>query len=95
MIQLSVERIPQRVVVAVAILILGSAITIAATPYTDRIKSGFDYFENGIESSIQDNCPSVTECVRKIAGKLKDALDLAQEIRTHRPSKTHHAMASQ
>ena len=42
MIQLSVERIPRRLVIAVAILISGSAITIATALYSDRIKSGFD-----------------------------------------------------
>jgi hypothetical protein len=71
------ERIPRRVVVAVAIFVWGSAITIAATPYTDQIKSGFEYCENGIESSIQDYAPSVTQWVLKNADKLKGALDFA------------------
>jgi hypothetical protein len=43
MIQLSVERIPRRIVVAVAILKLVSVITIATALYSDRIKSGLDY----------------------------------------------------
>jgi hypothetical protein len=90
MIQLSVERIPRRVVVAVAILILGSAITIAATPYTDRIKSGFDYCENGIESSIQNYAWSVTQWVLKNADKVKDVADSFQGMRARLPWKNLH-----
>ena len=61
MIQLSVERIPRRVLVAVAILLLGSAITNAATPYTDRIKFGVDYCENVIQSSIQNYATTIIQ----------------------------------
>ena len=61
MIQLSVERIPRRVVVAVAILVLGSAITNAATPYKDRIKFGVDYCENVIQSSIQNYATTIIQ----------------------------------
>jgi transposase len=90
MIQLFVERIPRRVVVAVAILILVSAITIAATPYTDRIKSGFDYCENGIESSIQNYASSVAQGVLKNADKLKDVADMFHGMRTRWPWKNLH-----
>ena len=61
MIQLSVERIPRRVVVAVAILVLGAAIANAATPYTDRIKFGVDYCENVIQSSIQNYSTTIIQ----------------------------------
>ena len=76
------------------ILLWGSAITIAATPYTDRIKSGFEYCENGIESSIQDYGLSVTQWVLKNADKLKGALDFALDMRAHRPSKNLHHQPS-
>jgi hypothetical protein len=46
---LSVRRIPRNIIVDLAILISGSAITIAAAPYTDRIKSGFDYCVQDIQ----------------------------------------------
>ena len=81
MIQRSVERIPQRILVAVVILVWGSAITIAATPYTDRIKFGVEYCENGIESNIW----SVTHWVLKNPDKLKAVVDMFQEMRVRRP----------
>ena len=90
MIQRSVERIPQRILVAVVILLWGSAITIAATPYTDRIKSGFEYCENGIESSIQDYGLSVTQWVLKNADKVKDVADSFQGMRARLPWKSLH-----
>jgi len=43
MTQLSVKRVPRRILVACLILITGTAITTVAAPHTDRIKSGFDY----------------------------------------------------
>jgi len=43
MTQLSVKRVPRRILVACLIIIAGTAIITAAAPYTDRIKSGFDY----------------------------------------------------
>jgi hypothetical protein len=65
MIQLSVERIPRRVVVAVAILVLGAAITNAANPYADRIKIGADYCENVIQSSIQNYATTIIQWALK------------------------------
>jgi len=43
MTQLSVKRVPRRILVACLILITGTAIMTVAAPHTDRIKSGFDY----------------------------------------------------
>jgi hypothetical protein len=70
------------------------AASAAATPDADQIKSGFEYCENGIVSSIQDYAPSVTEWVLKNADKLKGSLDFALDMRAHRPAKNLHHQPS-
>ena len=80
MIQLSVESIPRRVVVAVAILVLGSAITNAATPYTDRIKFGVDYCENVIQSSIQNYATTIIQLGLKNYTSGKAVNDMFQAL---------------
>lgn len=47
MTQLSVKRIPRRILVACLIVIAGTAIITATAPYSDRIKSGFDHCVQG------------------------------------------------
>ena len=83
MIQLSVERIPRRVVVAVAILVLGAAITNAANPYADRIKIGADYCENVIQSSIQNYSTTIIQWGLKnyISGKAVNNMFQAPPLR--------------
>src|SRR5437868_13939239 len=67
MTQLSLERIPRHIIVAAAILISASAITLAAAPCRDSIKSGFEYCEN----TVQKFGPTVIQWALKV----KDGYD--------------------
>ena len=65
------------------ILLLGAAITNAASPYTDRIKFGVDYCENVIQSSIQNYSTTIIQWGLKnyISGKAVNNMFQAPPLR--------------